>query len=147
VGEDGGLIGPRQGARRPAARHRRDPGDGRRGLRPRRKSAPTRQPARRDAVSPLRACPVGRRPDTQGRAQRGLAQPGKDWKPRKERATASGRRNSIDSKVLRCSVSTGSTRAKPPSKRRCASRASPHTWCKRMDSACRRRRQINRAGH
>jgi hypothetical protein len=29
------------------------------------------QPARRDAVSPLRARPVGRRPDTQERAQRG----------------------------------------------------------------------------
>jgi hypothetical protein len=29
VGEDGGLIaGPREGARRPAARHRRDPGHG-----------------------------------------------------------------------------------------------------------------------
>src|ERR1700724_419162 len=33
VGEDGGLIaGPRQDTRRPAARHRRDPRDGGRGL-------------------------------------------------------------------------------------------------------------------
>jgi hypothetical protein len=48
---------------------------------------------------------------------------GRGWRRKNKRASAYGRQNSIASKALRWSASTGSKRAKTPSKRRCALRA------------------------